>query len=118
VVAPIIGALGCWGLASYITFFAAPSLGLPEIPNNEAAKLADRQSWWLITVLGTGFGLSLLAFARASTNKFFGAVLLAVPHLIIAPQPEVHSSLVPAELTQLFIVSTVFANAAGLHWAV
>jgi len=101
-----------WGLAGYLTFFVAPSLGLPpEVPGTEAAKLADRQSWWLITVFDTGFGLSLLAFAKTKTNKFFGAVLLAAPHLISAPQPEVHSSVAPAELAQSFITATVFANA-------
>ncbi|MCK9398112.1 MAG: CbtA family protein [Methylobacter sp.] len=101
-----------WGLAGYLTFFVAPSLGLPpEVPGTETAKLADRQSWWLITVLDTGFGLSLLAFAKTRTNKFFGAALLAAPHLISAPQPEIHSSAAPAELAQSFIVATVFANA-------
>lgn len=101
-----------WGLAGYITFFVAPSLGLPpEVPGTEAAKLADRQNWWLITVLDTGFGLSLLAFAKTRTNKFFGTVLLVAPHLISAPQPEVHSSAAPAELVQSFITATVLANA-------
>ncbi len=101
-----------WGLAGYLTFFVAPSLGLPpEVPGTEAAKLADRQTWWLITVLDTGFGLSLLAFAKTKTNKFFGAVLLVAPHLIGAPQPEVPGSAAPAELTQSFIAATVFANA-------
>lgn len=101
-----------WGLAGYLSFFVAPSLGLPpEVPGTEAAKLADRQSWWLITVFDTGFGLALLAFARTKTNKFFGAVLLVAPHLISAPQPEVHSSAAPAELAHSFIVATVFANA-------
>ncbi|MGZ5585332.1 MAG: CbtA family protein [Methylobacter sp.] len=101
-----------WGLAGYITFFVAPSLGLPpEVPGTTAAKLADRQSWWLMTVLDTGFGLSLLAFALTRTNKFFGAVLLVAPHLISAPQPEVISSAAPAELAHSFITATVFANA-------
>jgi cobalt transporter subunit CbtA len=101
-----------WGLAGYLTFFVSPSLGLPpEAPGTETAKLADRQNWWLITVLDTGFGLSLLAFALTKTNKFFGVVLLAAPHLISAPQPEVHSSAAPAELAQSFIVATFFANA-------
>jgi cobalt transporter subunit CbtA len=101
-----------WGLAGYITFFIAPSLGLPpEVPGTEAAKLADRQTWWLITVLDTGFGLSLLAFALTRPNKFFGAVLIAAPHLINAPQPEVHGSAAPAELARTFIIATVFANA-------
>lgn len=102
-----------WGLAGYLTFFVAPSLGLPpEVPGTTAAKLADRQSWWLITVLDTGFGLSLLAFAKTRTNQFFGVVLLAAPHLISAPQPEVHGSAAPAELARSFITATVFANAA------
>ncbi len=101
-----------WGLAGYLTFFVAPSLGLPpEVPGTTAAKLADRQSWWLITVLDTGFGLSLLAFAKTKTYKFFGAVLLTAPHLISAPQPEVPASAAPAELAQSFIIATVFANA-------
>ncbi len=101
-----------WGLAGYLTFFVAPSLGLPpEVPGTEAANLEDRQTWWLITVLDTGFGLWLLAFAKTRTNQFFGAVLLAAPHLIGAPQPEVPSSAAPAELAHSFITATVFANA-------
>jgi len=101
-----------WGLAGYLTFFVAPSLGLPpEVPGTTAAKLGDRQIWWLMTVLDTGFGLSLLVFAKTRVNKFYGVVLLAAPHLINAPQPEVHGSAAPAELAQSFIVATVFANA-------
>lgn len=101
-----------WGLAGYLTFFVAPSLGLPpEVPGATAAKLADRQNWWLITVFDTGFGLSLLAFALTRTNKFFGAVLLVAPHLMDAPKPEVPGSAAPVELAQSFINATVFANA-------
>lgn len=104
-----------WGLAGYITFFACPSLGLPpEIPSNEAVKQADRHSWWLITALGTGFGLSLLAFAKTWIYRLCGAILLAVPHLISAPQPVVNGNAVSAELTPFFTVSTVLANA--LFW--
>lgn len=101
-----------WGLAGYLSFFVAPSLGLPpEVPGTVAAKLEDRQSWWLITVLDTGFGLWLLAFALTRTNQFFGVALLVAPHLIGAPQPEVPSSNAPAELAQTFITATAFANA-------
>jgi cobalt transporter subunit CbtA len=101
-----------WGLAGYLTFFVAPCLGLPpEVPGTAAAKLEDRQIWWLITVLDTGFGLSLLAFAKTRTNQFFGAVLLVAPHLIGAPQPEVSGSAAPAEVAKSFITATVFANA-------
>jgi cobalt transporter subunit CbtA len=101
-----------WGLAGYIIFFVAPSLGLPpEIPGADAAKLEDWQNWWLITVLDSGFGLWLLVFAKTRINKLFGAVLLITPHLIGAPQPEVHNSVAPVELAQVFMTASVFANA-------
>ncbi len=101
-----------WGLAGYLSIFVAPSLGLPpEVPGTAAANLEDRQTWWLLTVLDTGFGLWLLAFAKTRTNQFFGAVLLFAPHLIGAPQPEVHSSAAPTELVKTFITATAYANA-------
>ena len=101
-----------WGLAGYAVFFVAPSLGLPpEVPGTEAAPLADRQLWWLGTVVATAGGLSLLIFTRNWKLKLFGALLLIVPHLIGAPQPEVHVSAAPAELAQAFIQATTIANA-------
>ena len=101
-----------WGLAGYTVFFVAPSLGLPpEVPGTEAAPLADRQIWWLITVIVTATGLSLLIFARNWKLKWLGAVLLSVPHLIGAPQPQVHGSAAPIELAHAFIYATADANA-------
>ena len=101
-----------WGLAGYTVFFVAPSLGLPpEVPGTEAAPLADRQIWWLITVIVTATGLSLLIFARNWKLKLLGAVLLSVPHLIGAPQPQVHGSAAPIELAHAFIYATAVANA-------
>jgi cobalt transporter subunit CbtA len=101
-----------WGVAGYTVFFVAPSLGLPpEVPGTEAAPLADRQLWWLITVGMTASGLSLLIFARTWQVKILGAILLGVPHLIGAPQPQVHASAAPAELAHAFIYATAIANA-------
>ena len=101
-----------WGLAGYVVFFVAPSLGLPpEVPGTEAAPLADRQSWWLATAVVTATGLSLLIFTRNWMFKLLGALLLIVPHLIGAPQPQVHASAAPAELAQAFIHATTIANA-------
>lgn len=100
-----------WGLAGYVVFFAAPSLGLPpEVPGTEAAPLADRQLWWLATVVATAAGLSLLVFTRNLKFKLLGVVLLIAPHLIGAPQPQVHASAAPAELAQAFIYATAIAN--------
>lgn len=101
-----------WGLAGYGIFFVAPSLGLPpEVPGTEAADLNDRQLWWLMTVFDTALGLWLLVFAKTHLNKLFGAVLLISPHVIGAPQPEIHGSAAPAELSATFIAATAFANA-------
>lgn len=101
-----------WGLAGYIIFFVAPSLGLPpEVPGTAAANLEDRQLWWLMVVFDTAIGLWLLVFAKKKLNKLFGALLLVSPHLIGAPQPEIHSSAAPVELAHIFIAATAFANA-------
>ncbi len=101
-----------WGVAGYTVFFVAPSLGLsPEVPGTEAAPLADRQLWWLITVGMTASGLSLLIFARTWQVKILGAILLGVPHLIGAPQLQVHTNAPPVELARAFIYATAIANA-------
>jgi cobalt transporter subunit CbtA len=101
-----------WGLAGYVVFFAAPSLGLPpEVPGTEAASLADRQVWWLATAVATAAGLSLLVFTRNWSFKLLGVAMLIAPHLIGAPQPQVHTSAAPAELIQAFIHATTIANA-------
>lgn len=102
-----------WGLAGYAVFFVAPSLGLPpEVPSAESAPLADRQLWWLLTVLATGAGLSLLVFAKTRIGKMGGGVLLVVPHLIIGvPQSQIHGSPALAGLAQTFIYATALANA-------
>jgi len=101
-----------WGLAGYAVFFVAPSLGLPpDVPGTEAARLQDRQLWWLMTVLATGAGLSLLIFSRSGVGRIAGVVLLVVPHLIGAPQPHIHNSTAPLELAHAFIYATILANA-------
>lgn len=101
-----------WGLAGYTIFFVAPSLGLPpEVPGTETANLKDRQLWWLMAVSDTAIGLWLLAFSKTRLNKLLGALLLVSPHLIGAPQPEVHSSAAPVELAHTFIVATAVSNA-------
>ncbi|TSA49423.1 MAG: hypothetical protein D4R48_03425 [Nitrosomonadales bacterium] len=102
-----------WGLAGYMVFFVAPSLGLPpEVPGAEAAPLVDRQLWWLMTVIMTASGLSFLIFARTGKVKILGAVMLGIPHLIGVPQPQVHASTAPVELVHAFIYATAIANAA------
>ncbi|MEK1908021.1 MAG: CbtA family protein [Pseudomonas sp.] len=105
-----------WGLAGFATFSLAPSLGLPpELPGTAAADLALRQYWWIGTATATAVGLALIAFARHWAVKVLGAVLLAIPHVIGAPQPEVHSSLAPEALEQQFIWASLITNV--LFWS-
>ncbi|MDQ7091229.1 MAG: CbtA family protein [Methylococcales bacterium] len=113
-----------WGGAAYLSVFIAPALGLlPEIPGMEAAHLEGRQSWWLLTVLLTGIGLWLIAF-KSITLKGIGGGLLLIPHLIGAPQPEIHGFVntdphainVLTMLWHDFILQTSVAN--GLLWLI
>ncbi|MES2821256.1 MAG: CbtA family protein [Pseudomonadota bacterium] len=106
-----------WGLAGFASFSLAPALGLPpELPGTAAADLALRQYWWIGTVGATAVGLALIAFGRHWVLRVLGALLLAVPHLVGAPQPEVHQSLAPVALGQQFIFASLFTH--GLFWLV
>ncbi len=113
-----------WGLAAYFSVFVAPSLGLsPEIPGMEAAHLEGRQVWWLLTILITMISLWLIAFNKP-LFKGFGVILLLIPHLIGAPQPEIHGFVnsnpeAVQALTLLwhdFILQTHLAN--GFLWLI
>jgi len=113
-----------WGIAAYLSLFVAPSLGLaPEIPGMEAADLNARQNWWLLSVLLTASAFSIIAFAPR-LYKGAGGILLILPHLIGAPQPEQHgfshpdpdAVLILMDLWQQFILQTSIANA--LLWLI
>jgi cobalt transporter subunit CbtA len=113
-----------WGGAAYLTIFVAPALGLPpEIPGMEAAHLEERQVWWLVTVVLTAISLWLIAFQN-NVYKVLGIFLLIIPHMLGAPQPEIHgfANTDPAAveaLTRLwhdFILQTSIANA--LLWVI
>ena len=101
-----------WGLAGYGVFFVAPSLGLPpEVPGTLAAPLHARQLWWVMTAVMTAASLGLFVFGRGWWWKLLAVLLLVLPHLVGAPQPELHGSAAPEELAQAFIRATAMANA-------
>ena len=101
-----------WGLAGYAVFFLNPSVGLmPEIPGAQAAALGARQAWWLATVVCTAIGLSALVFVKQWGWKAAGGLLLVVPHIVGAPQPDVHGGSAPRELADAFVMATAIANA-------
>lgn len=102
-----------WGLAGYATFVLAPTLGLPpELPGTAAAELAQRQMWWIGTAAATAVGIALIAFGRQWLLKLLGVATLLVPHVIGAPQPEVHSMLAPEALESQFKIAAQLTNVA------
>jgi len=101
-----------WGLAGYATFCLAPTLGLPpELPGTAAADLLQRQIWWASTAASTAVAIALLVFGRHWALKLLGVAIVVVPHVIGAPQPEVHSSLAPQALEAQFKIASQLTNA-------
>ncbi len=106
-----------WGLAGFAAFHLAPAAGLPpELPGAVAADLGERQIWWISTVVLTAGGLAVVAFVPRPAFKALGAVLIVVPHIVGAPQPEAHGGLAPAELERSFIYASLVSN--GVFWIV
>ena len=102
-----------WGLAGYATFVLAPTLGLPpELPGTAAADLAQRQMWWIGTAASTAAGIALIAFGKNWLLKALGVAILAVPHIVGAPQPDVHSMLAPEALEAQFKIASQLTNVA------
>lgn len=95
-----------WGAFGWLAVHMLPALGLPpELPGFPAAELADRQTWWVATVLISAAGLYLLALRGEVISKLAGLVLIAAPHAYGAPEPLDISSNVPAVLGAEFAVA-------------
>jgi cobalt transporter subunit CbtA len=104
-----------WGLAGFAVFTLAPGLGLPpELPAMPAAELGARQLWWVATALSTAIALGLLVYGRSAVAAIAAIVLLAMPHLIGAPQPVNYESPIPDGLHHSFVVAVVLT--ALLFW--
>lgn len=104
-----------WGLAGFATFTVAPAMGLaPELPGTTAADLATRQIWWLGTAIATALALALLAFGRSSL-AVVALALVALPHVIGAPEVGIYSGVAPPELAGEFAARTI--GTAFLNWA-
>jgi cobalt transporter subunit CbtA len=107
-----------WGLAGYCVIFLAPALGLPpEIPGVEAAPVAHRQLWWLLTVISVAIGLGIIAFT-INKLKALGLIFLAMPYLVGAPHNdaanfanvEVEVAAILQSLQQKFILLSAGTN--------
>lgn len=105
-----------WGIAGFAVFHLAPALGLPpKLPGDITAELGAQQIWWWLTVIATAAGLWVIAFQK-TYFKLAGVVLIILPHLFGAPQPESHGGLAPQELRNAFITTSLTTNA--IFWVV
>ena len=92
-----------WGIAGFVAVQLAPAMGLePELPGTLAAPLLDRQIWWAGTALCSGAALVMLSYGRSLVWVAVAAVLLALPHIIGAPELATFSGVAPPELAASF----------------
>lgn len=98
-----------WGLAGFVCFVLAPSLGLPPKPPGAAVGLLPaRQLWWLATVISTAVGLWLV-LGQGRIRRVAGVVLLLLPHAVGAPGTA-EASAVPDDLMRSFALISVLTN--------
>lgn len=105
-----------WGLAGFLGFALAPSVGLPpELPGTIGAALGSRQLWWGLTVICSLSGLGLIAWAGRWPGVLAGVALILLPHLIGAPRIDTYFGVAPPELASLFVARSLAVSAAS--WA-
>lgn len=106
-----------FAIAGFLAVALAPALGLPpELPGMEAAPLAERQFWWIMTAVATAMGLYLIAIRRSSIAIAGGMVLLVAPHLAGAPETSHTASALPPGYAAQFAARSL--GIAFVFWAV
>lgn len=102
-----------WGIGGFATFTLAPAFGMPPVlPGMAIADTVARQVWWWGAALATGAGILAYAKWRTPWALAIAAVLIAIPHVVGAPQHPDEATAVPANLAANFAASVLFANAA------
>ncbi len=105
-----------WGLCGFLAVQLAPAFGLPpELPGGTSAPLELRQVWWTQCVLVTIAGIGLLAFGKGPLAIAAAMILIALPHLIGAPEAP-FGGVSPPELSAHFTARVLGAGA--VCWAV
>lgn len=112
-----VGSGAVWGLGGFLAVTLAPAFGLPpELPGAPETDLVARQIWWWATVLATCAGAGLIVFRGGPAFSALGIALIALPHIVGAPQPESHEALFPAALAAHYAAASIAA--AGAFWLV
>ena len=109
-----------WGIAGFVAVQLAPAMGLePELPGTLAAPLLDRQIWWGATALCSAAALAMIGYGRTLLWIAAASVLLALPHIIGAPELETFSGVVPPEVAASYAARSLglgLASWALLGW--
>ncbi len=93
-----------WGAGAFVALALAPAVGLPpELPGMPAADLMERQIWWLATAIATAFGLWSIFCRGGGPSIVLGLLVIALPHIVGAPQASIHETAVPAGLAAQFV---------------
>lgn len=106
-----------WGLGGFAAFYVSPTLGVPpELPGMMAESFEDRQIWWISAMATCAVGLALMVFSANRLWKIAGVLLIAAPHIVGAPFPEVDDLYLslPPELAARFAVTSLVT--VGLFW--
>ena len=104
-----------WGAAGFAAFSLAPAFGLPpELPGMVSGDLIARQVWWVATGCCTASGIALLLCSTGSWRSA-GIALIALPHLVGAPQVDGHGA-IPGEMAAAFAAASLGASA--VFWVV
>ena len=104
-----------WGLSGFGIVSLAPALGLPpELPGTLSAELSIRQGWWFLCVAATALGLWGMVYRSGPIWLGLGILLIALPHIIGAPQPPKLGTNLPAEIAAHFVAASLCT--AAIFW--
>ena len=105
-----------WGVCGFLAVAVAPAAGLaPELPGMPVAELLPRQIWWVSTIACTALAIYLFTQRPELWAKILAVVVLALPHIMGAPQAPEAASTVPPGLAAQFTGLSIAA--AAVFWA-
>ena len=103
-----------FGVCGFFAVQLAPAIGLPpELPGAAAAELFPRQIWWFFCVLVTILGIWIVSFSQKIPYVLIGIIIILVPHIVGAPEPEFFVGPTPPELASHFASRTLALGAAS-----